>query len=224
MFIRVSREWVNKNLPSGFNLAFFAFMATGFVALGLVFIERDRLGDDSFEIIRKFLLILFSVISGLVYGYSIIQLFINAARQIDQKDRLTIRLFTLSYLLFSAGTIVLINLAGKGELYGFGLIILFFSIHLLPVFFLTLHLDKNFVFAVRTEDFSASLDLFIEKYEISKRETEVVQLICKGRSNQEISDSLFISLQTVKDHIHHIYVKTGVKNRVQLTNLIRTFS
>jgi len=49
-------------------------------------------------------------------------------------------------------------------------------------------------------------------------------LICKGNSNQDISDSLFISLQTVKDHIHRIYLKTGVKNRVQLTNLIRTFS
>ena len=39
-------------------------------------------------------------------------------------------------------------------------------------------------------------------------------------SNQEISDSLYISLQTVKDHVHRIFTKTGVKNRVQLTNLV----
>ncbi|MCK4751511.1 MAG: helix-turn-helix transcriptional regulator, partial [Bacteroidales bacterium] len=69
-----------------------------------------------------------------------------------------------------------------------------------------------------------SLASFVSKFEISKRETEIVELICKGKSNQDISDSLFISLQTVKDHIYRIYLKTGVKNRVQLTNLIRTFS
>jgi DNA-binding CsgD family transcriptional regulator len=99
-----------------------------------------------------------------------------------------------------------------------------FSIHLLPVFFQTLHLDKNFVFTVKTPDFDSSLEHFIDHYDISKRETEIVHLIASGKSNQEISDSLFISLQTVKDHVHHIYLKTGVKNRVQLTNLIRTFS
>ena len=39
---------------------------------------------------------------------------------------------------------------------------------------------------------------------------------------QEISESLYISLQTVKDHVHRIFVKTGVKNRIQLTNMIRS--
>ncbi|MDA3822091.1 MAG: LuxR C-terminal-related transcriptional regulator, partial [Bacteroidales bacterium] len=67
------------------------------------------------------------------------------------------------------------------------------------------------------------LELMTVKYEISKRETEIVELICKGMSNQEISNSLFISLQTVKDHVYRIFLKTGVKNRVQLTNLVSSF-
>ena len=58
------------------------------------------------------------------------------------------------------------------------------------------------------------------KYQISKREKEIIELICKGMTNQQISDSLFISLQTVKDHVHRIFIKTGVKNRVQLSNLL----
>jgi ATP/maltotriose-dependent transcriptional regulator MalT len=49
----------------------------------------------------------------------------------------------------------------------------------------------------------------------------VIRLICRGLSNQEISETLFISLQTVKDHTHRIFVKTGVRNRVQLSNMIR---
>jgi DNA-binding CsgD family transcriptional regulator len=31
---------------------------------------------------------------------------------------------------------------------------------------------------------------------------------------------LFISLQTVKDHTHRIYKKTGARNRVQLVNMV----
>jgi DNA-binding CsgD family transcriptional regulator len=182
------------------------------------------LGPDYFEIIRRSLLIIYSVLSSFVYGYSLIQLFINARKQIDMKDRTSIRMFAYFYLLFSAVSIFLLNMVNRGEFYGYGLIILFLGLHLLPVFFQTLHLDNNFVVSVKNADFDLSLDRFYEKYDISKRETEVVQLICNGKSNQEISESLFISLQTVKDHIYRIYLKTGVKNRVQLTNLIRNFS
>ncbi|MBN2775682.1 MAG: helix-turn-helix transcriptional regulator, partial [Prolixibacteraceae bacterium] len=54
---------------------------------------------------------------------------------------------------------------------------------------------------------------FCEKYEISKREAEIIKEICSGKSNQAIADKLFITLQTVKDHTHRIYTKTGIKNR-----------
>jgi DNA-binding CsgD family transcriptional regulator len=58
-------------------------------------------------------------------------------------------------------------------------------------------------------------------YEISKREAEIIMEICSGKSNKEISEKLFITLQTVKDHNYRIYSKLGVKTRGQLTNLIR---
>ena len=62
---------------------------------------------------------------------------------------------------------------------------------------------------------------FCNFYEISKREAEIIQEICSGKSNKAIADKLFITLQTVKDHNHRIYTKTGVKSRVQLANLVR---
>ena len=62
---------------------------------------------------------------------------------------------------------------------------------------------------------------FCNLYEISKREAEIIQEICSGKSNKAIADKLFITLQTVKDHNHRIYTKTGVKSRVQLANLVR---
>lgn len=58
-----------------------------------------------------------------------------------------------------------------------------------------------------------------ERYDISPREREIVQLICEGKTNGEIADVLYISLQTVKGHVYRIFRKTGVRNRVQLVNL-----
>jgi DNA-binding CsgD family transcriptional regulator len=66
-----------------------------------------------------------------------------------------------------------------------------------------------------------SLEEFCRKYEVSPRETDIIREICNGLSNQEISNKLFISLQTVKDHSHRIYSKTNVKSRVQLINLVK---
>jgi DNA-binding CsgD family transcriptional regulator len=60
---------------------------------------------------------------------------------------------------------------------------------------------------------------FLDNFGISKREQEVIQLICRGQTNQEIADALFISLKTVKDHNYRIFQKTGVRNRVELVQL-----
>ena len=66
-----------------------------------------------------------------------------------------------------------------------------------------------------------SFDSFCRKFEVSPRETDIIREVCNGLSNKEISDKLFISLQTVKDHTHRIYIKTNVKSRVQLMNLVK---
>jgi DNA-binding CsgD family transcriptional regulator len=66
-----------------------------------------------------------------------------------------------------------------------------------------------------------SFEEFCKKFEVSPRETDIVREICNGLSNKEISEKLFITLQTVKDHTHRIYIKTNVKSRVQLIYLVR---
>lgn len=66
-----------------------------------------------------------------------------------------------------------------------------------------------------------SFEEFCKKFDVSPRETDIIREICNGLSNKEISEKLFISLQTVKDHTHRIYTKTNVRNRVQLINMIK---
>lgn len=53
---------------------------------------------------------------------------------------------------------------------------------------------------------------------LSPRELEVLQLIAQGLSNREISERLFLALDTVKGHNHRIYGKLEVKNRTQAVN------
>jgi DNA-binding NarL/FixJ family response regulator len=51
---------------------------------------------------------------------------------------------------------------------------------------------------------------------LSPREREVAGLVAAGRTNQEIADALYISLATVKDHVHAVLVKTGLRNRTSV--------
>jgi LuxR family maltose regulon positive regulatory protein len=50
---------------------------------------------------------------------------------------------------------------------------------------------------------------------LSRREVEVLQLICDGYSNQEIAGRLVLSLHTVKKHVSNIFLKLNVKSRTQ---------
>lgn len=58
------------------------------------------------------------------------------------------------------------------------------------------------------------------KYGLTDRESEIVTLIFKGYSNSNISDELFISIDTVKKHINNIFKKTAVTNRTELISLL----
>ena len=60
------------------------------------------------------------------------------------------------------------------------------------------------------------LTAFIQKYEISSWEADVLKLIAAGASNGEISAKLFISENTVKFHVRNILKKAGCANRAEL--------
>jgi DNA-binding NarL/FixJ family response regulator len=50
---------------------------------------------------------------------------------------------------------------------------------------------------------------------LSKRELEILALVANGLTNEEISKKLFVSQQTVKIHLNHVFHKLHVKNRTQ---------
>jgi DNA-binding CsgD family transcriptional regulator len=62
----------------------------------------------------------------------------------------------------------------------------------------------------------------LDRYGVTKRERQIVQKICLGKTNKQIAEELYISLQTVKDHTHRIYSKIGVNSRMQLVQMMNT--
>ena len=63
---------------------------------------------------------------------------------------------------------------------------------------------------------------FYRFYGITPREREIIAYLMRGRSVPYIRDELFISQNTVKTHIKHIYAKTNVGSRQELLDLIES--
>ena len=87
------------------------------------------------------------------------------------------------------------------------------------------HLKSKLLAQYKTESHSNSVyekavSVLEQKYNVSKREIEIIKLVCNDKNNKEISEALFISINTVKKHMGNILYKFQVKNRVQLINFL----
>ena len=84
----------------------------------------------------------------------------------------------------------------------------------------------SLVYLIYFSDYLRSNELqvsesFIIKFQISKRESEIIGLLLNGYSYLQIAEELFISIATVKTHVHNIYVKTKVRGRFSLMNALQ---
>ena len=84
-------------------------------------------------------------------------------------------------------------------------------------------LDSNTTAAVMRQ-FASPLDAasgdtrgrIRERSPLSNREREIVGLVAQGYKNKEMAEKMFISEQTVKNHLHNIFDKLGVSDRLEL--------
>lgn len=60
----------------------------------------------------------------------------------------------------------------------------------------------------------------IEQFALSAREGEVLHMLAQGKKPQQITEELFISLATVRSHVHKIYVKLGIHSNAQLMEIV----
>ena len=76
---------------------------------------------------------------------------------------------------------------------------------------------------VEQDDFDRLVDpAKLISYQLTKREQEVLELICKGYSNKDIVDALFISEHTIKKHLTNIFTKTKINSRARLISHMLT--
>lgn len=153
------------------------------------------------------------IVSALVYAVTVFNF--TTCKQFKSKLKYkAIIALILVGIIISAGTFIPQNSIWITLSY----IVLFFILQLwLPLLF------KSSIYFKEAPKIPNTFSAFCVKYEISKRESEIIQLICVGLTNKEIAEKLFITLQTVKDHTSRIYLKTEVKNRTQLANLAREY-
>lgn len=219
--IRSFTDLMSRKIWKPFTVIYFILSFLGLLLYGFWVFRISRLeqGDD-----LLFIMVQSWVFAGLlmVVYLSLFIMSLLFSRKMVFHERRFARIYGGLHLLYMILTVAAFLLSDLHPLIPFMFILFFLSWHLIPILFMSLYLGKYHGEKTTLQrDYEASLDSFARKYEISKREKDVIQLISKGLSNQEISDALYISLQTVKDHTHRIFTKTGVKNRVQLTNLIR---
>lgn len=99
------------------------------------------------------------------------------------------------------------------------------------IYLLVINIANILLLYLRDFTFSCTNNLVDEKkvwnhiagdYCLTERELEVLEKVYDGRTNTEIADKFFISERTVKAHIHNIFKKMEVKNRVETFCLVRS--
>lgn len=79
---------------------------------------------------------------------------------------------------------------------------------------------KQFIENPETLDTDTRIAAIAQEFGLSAREQEVIKLLTEGKSYKEISEELYISINTVKTHIRNIYPKMDITSRHEIVNII----
>jgi DNA-binding CsgD family transcriptional regulator len=212
MLIRFSREISGRGRSNSFILWFLVLNFLILIVIGLLIRKETFMRPD--KIIRYYFI-------GLTFIYTLVSsaFIIMPGHNKSVIHNSESRIISLAVIFVMVIQCMALFLYDDYQLAGLIFIFLFFAGNS----FLPLYMSYGIVLSILMESpgKDLSFDDFCKNFEISPRESEIIREICNGLSNQEISDKLFISLQTVKDHTHRIYIKTNARNRVQLINLVK---
>ncbi|HVO39919.1 MAG TPA: helix-turn-helix transcriptional regulator [Spirochaetia bacterium] len=157
-----------------------------------------------------------------VQVYAIIVVLVFFRRITDRRLRSIVQSVLLAAAIMLVGTAAQLVAAGsKGLAFlsGFPFVQLTFFLVVVSLF---LFYALRYLFQPEPlAGFEVSEDV-VRRFAISPREREIISMIVRGLPNRAIGEKLFISTTTVKNHVYHIYRKTGVTNKIQLINLMNS--
>ena len=219
MYIKLCREILQSQTRVLFTFLYFGLLILFFLIYG---IRITSLAGQSISSLNKFIesfkliIIAVKLISLFI---ALIPLYLRIKTLDQQFSKQFILQLTGTYFIIQVFILLLFFYIELNPIMIFIFMFLYFAGELLPVFLIYKYFKEHKSLFIDTKTDSIGWKDFLTKYQISNRESEIVEQICLGKSNKEISETLFITLQTVKDHIHNIFIKTDIKNRVQLSNL-----
>lgn len=76
--------------------------------------------------------------------------------------------------------------------------------------------DKNVADKIISTESVVCIDKVIEKFNLSKKEIDIISLIADGLTNKEISEKLFLSEGTIKNNVTNILSKLNLRDRTQI--------
>jgi DNA-binding CsgD family transcriptional regulator len=226
MFLRLSRELADRKVRMGFTLAYFAVLGLTFLvyAAAVVWLSVSERSVRSYESVAAASRAALAALEAAVILVALLPLFPAAAKMKNRERARAVKSFALLYLTVLVARLALFPFSKTSLLASAAVLLVFFGANIPGVWLWKGHLARHFVVPLpQSEGGELDLRRFFDEFHISKREEEVVLQICAGRTNKEISEALFISLQTVKDHVYRVFQKTDVRNRVQLTNLVQSY-
>lgn len=217
LLIKFAAALTENRLSRLFHIFYFGITGglLGFkVVLALNFLKSNHLGlldEAAYTTDILSIVLLFSV-----FGYIITR----SANVKEPDKRRAVKTFGIIYFVCLAVFNLSGHITGNRTVH----FMLFFIYVLPPLVYLAGYFRRSYREQPSFSGDEASIESVFERYNISAREREVILLISGGKSNQEIADELYVSLQTIKQHTSSIYRKLAVKNRVQLGNFIRNAS
>ena len=216
MFLKSCYEISDSNIPGYVSFAYFIFHLFFFISLGWTILKS---GDESLEVTRIGLIYIYIILDVILTSWGLLILLIKKRYAVLNAAVIIFKyvLITFSLTLLKTGTVVAFYFYPESIP---AFILIYFISMAFPLVFLYYNINA-FMGSGALDVLTSTFDNLIARYGITKREREIIEEVCSGKSNQEIADTLFISLQTVKDHIHRIYLKMDIKNRVQLINIMQ---
>jgi len=216
ILIKTSNELISKKVSQSVAIIFFTLATVSFLIYGLILRKLPEKSDLSSADLSQLIRIAFYSIDLLVKIYILVILIYTAIRSSNHEKRIFLVRFGLILAGIALLNAVALHFAFWSVYVGLYFLLFYFCSDLALIILLKSYLKRN---ANEFTDLTDSLEDLYQKYGISNREKQIITEICRGKTNQEIADELFISLQTVKDHTYNIFRKVNVRNRVQLTQV-----
>jgi len=211
MFVRFSKEVSGRKISNAFILWYILINVLIIIGLGYTVLSYKSI--KALTAVRYYFILLSFLFTAFGAGYFLSP--VQRQIKFKNKDFITVALALLTLMLIENTLLLLYDRSTFMAL--FFIFTYFLYGGFLPVY---IKYRADLSGLIPKDETGISFEHFCEKYAISPRETEIINEICRGLSNQQIADKLFISLQTVKDHTHRIYSKTECESRSQLIRMV----